>query len=293
MIEPRDEELSRIYRDAEGPQPSQRVDDNIVAASRRVAGARPRYARAGFARRWSAPVALAATVVVTTALTLMVFERQSDLDAITSSAPPAKRPAKVLPAEPQRADASAKSSRAELPSAAPTPARPIPQAAARRDREEPRPGESAARNERLGTGQRGFATEVPRAPETLRKEETRPAPAAAAPLSSERAGADQQPFSPDAQRAPEAPRQAPRTPAAALVGDANTLRESALTLQRAGVIGPSAGRAAVSEAKERTPEKWLEDIRKLKAQGKTTEAERELAEFKKRHPDYRLPEDLR
>ena len=293
MIEPRDEELSRIYRDAEGPQPSQRVDDNIVAASRRVAGARPRYARAGFARRWSAPVALAATVVVTTTLTLMVFERQSDLDAITSSAPPAKRPAKVLPAEPQRADASAKSSRAELPSAAPTPARPIPQAAARRDREEPRPGESAARNERLGTGQRGFATEVPRAPETLRKEETRPAPAAAAPLSSERAGADQQPFSPDAQRAPEAPRQVPRTPAAALVGDANTLRESALTLQRAGVIGPSAGRAAVSEAKERTPEKWLEDIRKLKAQGKTTEAERELAEFKKRHPDYRLPEDLR
>ncbi len=293
MIEPRDEELSRIYRDAEGPQPSQRVDDNIVAASRRVAGARPRYARAGFARRWSAPVALAATVVVTTTLTLMVFERQSDLDAITSSAPPAKRPAKVLPAEPQRADASAKSSRAELPSAAPTPARPIPQAAARRDREEPRPGESAARNERLGTGQRGFATEVPRAPETLRKEETRPAPAAAAPLSSERAGADQQPFSPDAQRAPEAPRQAPRTPAAALTGDANTLRESASTLQRAGVIGPSAGRAAVSEAKERTPEKWLEDIRKLKAQGKTTEAERELAEFKKRHPDYRLPEDLR
>ncbi len=297
MIEPRDEELSRIYRDAEGPQPSQRVDDNIVAASRRVAGARPRYARTGFARRWSAPVALAATVVVTTALTLMVFERQSDLDAITSSAPPAKRPAKVLPAEPQRADASAKSSRAELPSAAPTPARPIPQAAARRDREEPRPGESAARNERLGTGQRGFATEVPRAPETLRKEETRPAPAAAAPLgglySGERAGADQPTPSPDAQRAPEAPRQAPRAPAAALTGDANTLRESASTLQRAGVIGASAGRGAVSESKERTPEKWLEDVRKLKAQGKTAEVERELAEFKKRYPDYRLPDDLR
>ena len=78
-----------------------------------------------------------------------------------------------------------------------------------------------------------------------------------------------------------------------MAGDANTLRESALTLQRAGVIGPAAGRVAVSEAKERTPEKWLEDIRKLKTQGKTAEAERELADFKKRYPDYRLPEDLR
>jgi hypothetical protein len=78
-----------------------------------------------------------------------------------------------------------------------------------------------------------------------------------------------------------------------LAADANTLRESALTLQRAGVMSAPAGRVAVSEARERTPEKWLEDIRKLKTQAKTAEAERELAEFRKRYPDYRLPEDLR
>jgi len=34
-------------------------------------------------------------------------------------------------------------------------------------------------------------------------------------------------------------------------------------------------------------------IRKLKTEGKAIEAERELAEFKKRYPDYILPEDLR
>ena len=78
-----------------------------------------------------------------------------------------------------------------------------------------------------------------------------------------------------------------------MAADANTLRESALTLQRAGVISAPAGRVAVSEAKERTPEKWLEDIRKLRTEGKATEAERELAEFRKRYPDYILPEDLR
>lgn len=279
MIEPRDEELSRIYRDAEAPVPPQRVDDNILAASRRVAGAKPRSARAGFARRWGAPVALAATVVVTTTLTLMVFERQSDLDATAPAA--------------QRADQPSKSKSAEPKPAVRAPATPVAQAEARRDREEPRPSAGAAKNVRPGTEQPGFAANVPRAPETSRKEQTRPASAAAAPFSGERAGADQQALSPEAQRAREAPRQAPRAPGAALIGDANTLRESASTLQRAGVIGASAGRGAGSESKERTPEKWLEDIRKLKTQGKTAEVERELAEFKKRYPDYRLPDDLR
>ncbi len=256
MNEPRDEELSRIYRDAEAPEPPQRVDDNILAASRRVAGARPRSDRSEFARRWGVPVALAATVVVTSTVTLMVFERQSDQDTIAPAAQSADQPSKSKPAEPKPVVRA--------------PAAPVPQAEARR-----------------GRG----------APETLRKrEETRSAPAAATPSGSlssgERAGADPSAPSPDAQRAPEV-RKAPRPPAATLAADANTLRESALTLQRAGVISAPAGRAAVSEAKERTPEKWLEDIRKLKTQGKTVEVERELAEFKKRHPDYRLPEDLR
>jgi hypothetical protein len=214
MIEPRDEELSRIYRDAEGPQPPQRVDDNIIAASRRVAGAKPRSARA--ARRWSAPVALAATVVVASTLTLMEFDRQSDPDTTTSAASSADRPSK--------------SRSARQKATAPAPATPTAQTEARRDREEPR------------------------------------APASA-----------------------DQPARAP----AALAADANTLRESISTLQRAGVVGTTAGRVAASEAKERAPEKWLEDIRKLKTQAKTAEAERELAEFKKRHPDYRLPEDLR
>ncbi len=279
MIEPRDEELSRIYRDAEAPVPPQRVDDNILAASRRVAGARPRSERSEFARRWGAPVALAATVVVTTTLALMVLERQSGLDTVTSAVPGADQPSK--------------SPRVEQKPVARAPATSVPQAAARRDRKEQRPNEGTASSERLGTDR--FVANVPRARETLgKREEAKPAPAAAAPSSSERAGADRPAPSPEAQRAPEVPRQAPRAPAAAgLTGDANTLRESALTLQRAGALSASAGRVAGSEAKERTPEKWLEDIRKLKAQGKTAEVERELAEFKKRYPDYRLPEDLR
>ncbi len=87
---------------------------------------------------------------------------------------------------------------------------------------------------------------------------------------------------PDAQRVFDAQQQA---------AGANTVRESASATQ--GVVSGLASRVVVSEAKERTPEKWLADIRKLKTEGKAIEAERELAEFKKRYPDYILPEDLR
>jgi len=251
MTEPRDEELSRIYRDAEGPRPAQRVDDNIIAASQRVAGARPRPAGVRFARRWGTPFALAATVVVTFTLTLMVFERESSLDKMAPAATRADRPAKVLQAEPKRAGQPETESPAVLRPIAPAP--PVPQVAAQRDRVQQRPGESAAASKPPGTGQFAPAPEAPRAPE-LR------------------------------QQTPQAPAAAPA---------AGALSESAAALQGASVAALAANRPAVPEAKERTPEKWLEDIRKLKTEGKAAEAERELAEFKKRHPEYRVPEDLR
>jgi len=176
------------------------------------------------------------------------------------------------------------------------PAPPISQAL-QSERAEQRPGESAPSTASPGARQPAFAPEVPRTPEALSKrEEAKPAPAAPAPAAaSERARATQQAPAPDAPRAFDVqplirPAQAP---AAAPAPGANTLRESASTLQGAGAVGALTGRVAVSEAKERTPEKWLADIRKLKTEGKAIEAERDLVEFKKRYPDYILPEDLR
>src|SRR5205814_1055521 len=69
---------------------------------------------------------------------------------------------------------------------------------------------------------------------------------------------------PDAQRVFEAqqPIRPAQAPAAAPAPGANTLRESASAVQGAVAVGGLAGRAAVSEAKERTPERWLADIRK-------------------------------
>src|SRR6266853_1880765 len=219
---------------------------------------------------------IAAAVLVTFTLALMVFERESGLDTMAPKAPRADRPAKVSPAEPVRAGQLAKSPPAEPRSAAPAPATPSPQAAAPPDRAKPPTVETALSSERRATGRPVRVPAVPPGIEILRKsEEVKPLP--------------------DAQRAFDVQQSVRPTqaPAAAPAPGANSLRESASTLQGAGAVGGATSRAAVSEAKERTPEKWLEDIRKLKTEGKATEVERELAEFKKRDPDYILPEDLR
>lgn len=49
--------------------------------------------------------------------------------------------------------------------------------------------------------------------------------------------------------------------------------------------------AKLSEA-ALTPEKWLERIAELRKQGREREAQESLAEFKKRYPDYKIPEAL-
>ena len=275
MIEGRDEELSKIYRDAEEPRPPQRVDDNILAASQRVAGNLRRPATFGFSRRWGTPVAVAATVLVTSTVALMVYELQSGSDAVAPQVPRGGRTAKVSPVEP-RADQPRTPPPVVLQPIAPAP--PISQAL-QSERAEQRPGESAASTASPSTGQPVFVPEVPRASEILRKREEAK-PALAAPV-------------PDAQSAPELRQQARPMQAPAAAPAAGALSESAATLQGSGVTAAIANRLAVSEARERTPEKWLEDIRKLRTEGKMTEVERELAEFRKRYPDYILPEDLR
>jgi hypothetical protein len=61
----------------------------------------------------------------------------------------------------------------------------------------------------------------------------------------------------------------------------------------------SAERQALSEATAKrsqdageTPEKWLERIAELRRAGKHDEADKALAEFRLRHPGYRIPEPM-
>lgn len=51
--------------------------------------------------------------------------------------------------------------------------------------------------------------------------------------------------------------------------------------------------AAASAIPARTPEDWLAEIEKLLSAGETGRARQQLTDFRKRYPDYRLPERLR
>jgi hypothetical protein len=53
-----------------------------------------------------------------------------------------------------------------------------------------------------------------------------------------------------------------------------------------------AGDAAAAPAPSRPPEPWLEEIRRLRAAGREAEAAAELADFRRRYPDFALPPDL-
>jgi hypothetical protein len=248
MNEPQDRELSRIYKDAEMPEPPQRIDEAILSASRRAAGSQPRSSWSGRVWRSRVPVALAATILLSFTVTLMVWQDSGEID----TGPVAKKPGTVE----ERAETAAST----LPGA-----RSTPDTGNRRERG----GEKPALAEGSDASRPGFVRDAPIEP------------ARAAPDSGEARTAR------ESKVAAQALPAAPRAPAAA----ASPRREAAL--QRAdGASGP-AGSVAGGEAKQRRPETWIEDIRRLKAQGRTEDVVRELAEFRKRYPEYLLPEDLR
>lgn len=261
MTEPQDRELSRIYRDAGTPEPPQRIDEAVLAASRRAAGSRPRSIWSERVWRSRVPVALAATILLSFTVTLMVLQDSRQTD----SEPVAKKP--------RTAEEHAETAPSELPKA---------RSIAQTDNRGDRGAESLALTEGSDASRPGFVGDAP----------SEPARATRDSLATRRRAQDS-PDSGEARAARESMTAAQPAPAApsAPAAAASPRRETAL--QRSDAASGQAGGIAGSEAKERRPEKWIEDIRRLKAQGKSEEADRELAEFRKRYPERSLPDDLR
>ena len=73
--------------------------------------------------------------------------------------------------------------------------------------------------------------------------------------------------------------------------------EQAQAREEARAAAPTPARAAAdrlaSAAAAASPEQWLQGIADLRRQGRHEEADRQLAEFRKRYPDYRIPDAIR
>ena len=90
--------------------------------------------------------------------------------------------------------------------------------------------------------------------------------------------------------APAAPAAAASAPAPmAMQGVEEVRRDRAGTAERQVL---SAATAKRSQDAVETPEKWLERIAELRRAGKHEEADKALAEFRQRHPGYRIPEAM-
>ncbi len=297
----KDQRLSRVYREGAWPEPSRQIDQAILAASRRAAREQP------FVKRWAPSFAIAATVVLTSALVLKVVREQPEAVSPTLPEKVAAPGAQQAPLAAEAKTAETKAAPAQAPQTATTPSgfsqtmdageaerldRLQRDLALRRSappNESPAPAPNFVPAEKPAVALKKEAPEANRAGDallqrrpdiqTLRARESPPPPReqrpATAPVSV--FGAP-----PPAALAPTPTPASPPAPAAA------TAPAAAAT---SGAVASAL--SAAPKAAERSPQAWIEDIRKLMAAGKSEEAGGELAEFKKRYPDYTLPEDLR
>jgi hypothetical protein len=257
----RDPRIDAAYRATPREEPPAELDERIRAAARRAVADGPRSSDAGarapdrrsWVARWRVPVSLAATVVIVVTLTVMMQDEESRRAKLDAQV---NGPPPAAEA-PQRAAPAAEGARTAVPRApaeAPA-AAPAPQAAEKLET----PAASGALSQERENRQADTAAAVP-------------------------------PPAPAVQPAPAAP------PAPAM--RAVPSREAAEALARDRAVADRPGRMErgampdAAEPKARTPEGWIEEIRRLKAQGRDAEAALELVEFRKRHPDFALPPDL-
>lgn len=318
--DPRDKEIESAWRDASRDEPPRRLDDAILARAREAVAPRADEApselwplphpRSWF-MRWRVPLAVAATLVVSATVTLLVYDsgmeepppvvtdrplRKAVPDASGSAAIEKER----VPAQPAPSVPSApSSSSAEKPPAAapPTPSRapaepsadvaPSPPAV---KREAPAAEPPRSQREAATTG---AVSDRSASPETKRAEEalgaSREAPAAAqAPspaLAPERAPSAAGAAAPAVPRGAPAPMAAP-PPA---VAPQAAPRDNAV-LEKRDETAPAARAKAAALA---TPEAYVERIRELKRAGRDAEARELLEELKRRFPAFELPDDLK
>ena len=257
MTDERNPKVSQRYREIGAEEPPRALDEKILAASRRAVDVHPAplVAPAG-RRRWYFPVAAAAVIMLAVAVTIQI-ERQKPDDEMVASAPaPAQKqpePARELLKEQQPIEQPAKAA------PAPKPASPQPST-------------------------RGFTPEPPPAT-TTDSMARRDAPPSAENARQEAAGGELRNKQTEVQTAPkERKAEAAVAPQAAAAAPAAGARGAPAPDARAGVLASRI---------ERTPDRWLDEIAELRKQGKHEEADKALAEFRQRYPDYRMSDEVK
>jgi hypothetical protein len=259
-----DDKVNAAYRSLGREEPPAALDARILAASREA------LVRPSASRRWAAPVSIAAVLVLAFGVTLQMQREQPDVaqpsmdaaapaqraavPAAPPAAPPAATPAATPPA-PASAPVEAKAFRAKKFDEKHVAA--VPQAKPERNESDTRLRDQARmESERKDPGARGLDDA------SLAKE------------------------SKDASGAPAVAAAAAPPPQAKLQAAPSPLAR----LKREGNLAQAPAAADTQAADEPTRE--LEAIAKLRVEGRHEDADKALAEFRRKRPDYRIPDAM-
>ena len=278
----RDENLSRRYRELAREEPPRALDDAILAAARREVESRPAPLVAPTGRRrWFVPVAAAAVIVLSAVVTLHVQQEQSDPELSgpqVATAPRARKddaPTAAPPAQLREEQVAAP--RAKEADAMGVPAEAAKPQSERRQRQAPAAKPAAPSQPAFGESAPAIARSEPKAAAESERFSQDPAPVAAAPAPP--AAATQ--MRPAAPAAP-APRAADSAAGSGSPGAAESR-----------ALGGLRDNKMLAKAEAEPPERILERIAALRREGRIKEADDLYAEFKRRFPDYPVPEAMR
>lgn len=257
-----DAPLAAAYRAGAHETPPAHLDDAIRAAARRAAGAGPR--RVSRLRAWRVPVSLAAVLMLSVTVVLMV--REEGGDRLEPAPPP-------VVATPQAAMERAVPEVVSPPASPATSARipPAPQRSA------PSPATGGAPS---GTALQPLAKAAPETEQAV----SSPAPAAAR----EDAAAG-------SRRESDTPRPMMRSAPAPVAADAapgSAARPAAAPAAAMSAAVP-AQQALWQDLLNEPAEKWIQRIVEWRRAGRSADAEALTVEFRRRFPDQRLPDESR
>jgi len=275
-----DDKLRRAYRQLASEEPSALIDAAILAHAR--------ARRSSGIGRWAGPVSIAAVLVLGIGVSLRMQLEQPGVETSAPGGSPeyplpqsaAPEPPRAEPAQSPAADANLRAVPDAKIKVAPAKPAPRPEMAApapekkegfRLDRApasamapaSPPPVSPPPAAVPAPAAAPAFVPEPPRAAEKERARAPAPAELGAAAAPQSRASASQAP-------APPAARE-------------EAMRDSAGALQKKSLNAMEA---------DADPMRELERIAKLREAGRHAEADKALEEFRKRHPDFRIPEAM-